>query len=339
MDKNGFKMSKSLGNTIAPQDIIKKFGADILRLWAATIDYAEDHRIGDEIIANTVEMYRKMRNSFRWLLGNLAHYKPEEAVAYADMPELERLILHRLAVLDAEVREGYRAYDYKRVVTTVSNFMNLELSAFYFDIRKDALYCDPISSVTRRAALTVLDQLYSCLTAWLAPVLVFTMEEVWLERNPGDTSSVHARTFPELPAEWRDDGLAAKWSKIRAVRRVVTGALEIERKNKVIGSSLEAAPIVEIADAGLYDLIMSQNFADLCITSGIAVHNRAVSNADAFALDDVPGVGVTFARAEGQRCARSWKVLPDVGSDPEYPDLSVRDARAMRELAAAGMLA
>ncbi|WP_196259499.1 isoleucine--tRNA ligase [Pelagibacterium limicola] len=337
MDKNGFKMSKSLGNTIAPQDIIKKFGADILRLWAATIDYAEDHRIGDEILANTVEMYRKMRNTFRWLLGNLAHYRQEEAVAHADMPELERLILHRLAVLDHEVREGYRAYDYKRVVTTIANFMNLELSAFYFDIRKDALYCDPLSSVTRRAALTVLDQLYSCLTAWLAPVLVFTMEEVWLERNPGETSSVHARTFPELPAEWRDDALAAKWQKIRAVRRVVTGALEIERKNKVIGSSLEAAPLVEIEDKGLFDAVMSQNFADLCIVSGIRVENRAVSNADAFTLEDVPRVGVTFARAEGQRCARSWKVLPEVGSDPEYPDLSPRDAQAMRERVAAGL--
>ncbi|WP_127144795.1 isoleucine--tRNA ligase [Pelagibacterium montanilacus] len=337
MDKNGFKMSKSLGNTIAPQDIIKKFGADILRLWTATIDYAEDHRIGDEILANTVEMYRKMRNSFRWLLGNLAHYEPEEAVAHADMPELEQLILHRLAVLDGEVRAGYRAYDYKRVVNTIANFMNLELSAFYFDIRKDALYCDPISSVRRKAALTVLDHLYSCLTAWLAPVLVFTMEEIWLERNPGETSSVHARTFPELPANWRNDALAEKWAQIRAVRRVVTGALEIERRNKVIGASLEAAPVVEIADPELLAALEGHDMADICITSQIDVRRAEALASEGFTLADVPGVAVTFARAEGERCARSWKVLPEVGSDPDYPDLTVRDADAMRERAAAGL--
>ena len=336
MDKNGFKMSKSTGNTIAPQDIIKKFGADILRLWAATIDYAEDHRIGDEILANTVEMYRKMRNSFRWLLGNLAHFKPEEAVAFADMPELERLILHRLAVLDEEIRAGYRAYDYKRVVTTVANFMNLELSAFYFDIRKDALYCDPISSTKRKAALTVLDQLYSCLTAWLAPVLVFTMEEVWLERNPGDTSSVHARTFPEVPSEWRDDALADKWSKIKTVRRAVTGALEIERKNKVIGSSLEAAPRVFIADIRLADAIAGQDMAEICITSGIEIDTTGDMPADAFVLPEIRDIAVSFARAEGTRCARSWKIIPEVGSDPDYPDLTPRDAQAMRERTAVG---
>jgi len=337
MDKKGFKMSKSLGNTIAPQDIIKKFGADILRLWAATIDYSEDHRIGDEILANTVEMYKKIRNSFRWLLGNLAHYKPEEAVAYADMPELEKLILHRLAVLDGEVRAGYNAYDYKRVVNTIANFMNLELSAFYFDVRKDALYCDPISSEKRRAALTVLDQLYSCLTAWLAPVLVFTMEEIWLERNPGETSSVHVRTFPEVPSEWRDDGLAAKWAKIRAVRRVVTGALEIERKNKVIGSSLEAAPIVAITDPELAKAVETHDLAELCIVSAISTQLHSFSSQQFFKLDEVPGVEVAFARAEGTRCARSWKVSPEVGSDPEYPDLTPRDAQAMRERVAAGL--
>jgi len=337
MDKKGFKMSKSLGNTIAPQDIIKKFGADILRLWAATIDYSEDHRIGDEILANTVEMYKKIRNSFRWLLGNLAHYKPEEAVAYADMPELEKLILHRLAVLDGEVRAGYKAYDYKRVVNTIANFMNLELSAFYFDVRKDALYCDPISSEKRRAALTVLDQLYSCLTAWLAPVLVFTMEEIWLERNPGETSSVHVRTFPEVPSEWRDDGLAAKWAKIRAVRRVVTGALEIARKNKVIGSSLEAAPIVAITDPELAKAVETHDLAELCIVSAISTQLHSFSSQQFFKLDEVPGVEVAFARAEGTRCARSWKVSPEVGSDPEYPDLTPRDAQAMRERVAAGL--
>ena len=240
LDGEGRKMSKSLGNTTAPQDIIKQYGADILRLWVAASDYADDLRIGKEIINTTVDNYRKLRNTMRWLLGNLAHYKPEQAVAFADMPELERLILNRLHELDALVRDAYTQYDYKRIVAALSNFMNVELSAFYFDIRKDALYCDPISSVRRKACLTVLDAVFNCLTAWLAPILVFTMEECWLERHSGDRESVHLRQMPVVPAEWADAALAAKWEKVREVRKVVTGALEIARRDKVVGSSLEA---------------------------------------------------------------------------------------------------
>ena len=336
MDKDGMKMSKSLGNTIAPQDIIKQYGADILRLWAASIDYSEDHRIGDEILKNVVENYRKLRNSIRWMLGNLAHFKPEEAVVPADMPELERLMLSRLKALDATVRDAYDNYDYKRVVSTLSNFMNIELSAFYFDIRKDALYCDPISSVKRRAALTVLDVLFNHLVIWLAPILSFTTEEAWLERNPGDEVSVHLELFPDVPADWRNEQLEAKWAEIRKVRRVVTGALEIERRNKTIGSSLEAAPRVHVADADLIVALHDQDFAEICITSDITI-DQSEGPSEAFRLDDVPGVSVVFAEAVGKRCARSWKVSADVGADKDYPDLSPRDARAMRERAAAGL--
>jgi isoleucyl-tRNA synthetase len=336
MDGEGRKMSKSLGNTVAPQDLMKQYGADILRLWVASTDYAEDQRLGKEIIQTTVDSYRKLRNTLRWLLGNLAHFRPEDFVAFADMPELERLMLHRLSQLDVQVREAYLAYDFKRVVSLMSAFMNVELSAFYFDIRKDALYCDPISSVRRRAALTVLDQLYMCLTAWLAPVLSFTMEEVWLERFSGSDSSVHLRTFPEVPPSWRDDALAERWHKIRAVRRVVTGALEIERREKRIGASLEAAPRVFIADADLYVALHGQDLAEIAITSAAEIIQHE-GPFEAFRLDDVPGVSVVSAMAEGRRCARSWKILPEVGSDPEYPELSPRDAQAMRERAAAGL--
>ncbi|MBJ3784819.1 isoleucine--tRNA ligase [Devosia sediminis] len=336
MDGEGKKMSKSLGNTVAPQDIIKQFGADILRLWVASSDYSEDLRLGKEIIQTTVDAYRKLRNTLRWLLGNLAHFKAEDVVDPKDMPELERLMLHRLAQLDQGVRAAYKEYDYRKVVTLLSNFMNIELSAFYFDIRKDTLYCDPISSIKRRSALTVLDHLFNAITAWLAPILVFTMEECWLERHPEEGSSVHLRLFPEIPADWINDDLAAKWQLIRAVRRVVTGALEIERREKRIGSSLEAAPQVYVADTRYVVALEGQDLAEIAITSAILVKQNE-GPLEAFRLDDVPGVSVVPALAEGKRCARSWKVLPEVGSDPDYPDVTPRDAQALRERAALGI--
>ena len=211
--------------------------------------------------------------------------------------------------------------------------MNLELSAFYFDIRKDALYCDPVSSNTRRASLTVLNELFNCLTIWLAPILVFTMEEIWLERNPGEDSSVHLQLFPQIPENWANGELEAKWIKIRSLRKVITGALEIERKEKTIGSSLEAAPKVYVADVDLYVAQHGQDMAEISITSDIDII-QGEGPAEAFRLDDVPGVSVVFARASGNRCARSWKVSPEVGSDADFPDLSPRDADAMRELEA-----
>ncbi|MET0438840.1 MAG: isoleucine--tRNA ligase [Devosia sp.] len=336
MDGEGKKMSKSLGNTVAPQDIIKQYGADILRLWVASSDYSEDLRLGKEIVQTTVDGYRKLRNTLRWLLGNLAHFKADDVVDFRDMPELERLMLHRLAQLDVGVRSAYKEYDYRKVVSLLTNFMNIELSAFYFDIRKDTLYCDPISSVKRRSALTVLDHLFNALTAWLAPILVFTMEECWLERHPGENESVHLRLFPDIPAEWLDDDLANKWQLIRGVRRVVTGALEIERREKRIGSSLEAAPKVFVSDARYIEALEGQDLAEIAITSAIAV-SEGEGPAEAFKLDEVPGVSVEPALAEGTRCARSWKVLPEVGSDAEYPDVTLRDAQALRERAAAGL--
>ncbi len=242
LDEHGRKMSKSLGNTVAPQDVMKQSGADILRMWVCASDYADDIRIGPEIIKTTVDTYRKLRNTLRWMLGNLVHFRAEDRVPVEKMPELERLMLHRLAELDAQVRQAYAEFDYKRIFAALNQFMTVDLSAFYFDIRKDALYCDPYSSVTRKAALTVIDELFRCTVTWLAPMLCFTAEEAWVARNGGEESSVHLELFPEVPANWRDDALAEKWRKVRTVRRVVTGALELERAAKRIGSSLEAAP-------------------------------------------------------------------------------------------------
>jgi isoleucyl-tRNA synthetase len=333
MDEEGRKMSKSLGNQTFPQDVIARSGADILRLWVATTDYAEDQRIGPEILKTNVDTYRKLRNTLRWMLGTLAHHRAEENVPVPEMPELELLMLSELARLDALVRSSYEAFDFKRISFNLLNFMTVDLSAFYFDIRKDALYCDPRSSVTRRAALTVIDRLFDALVKWLAPMLPFTCEEAWGHRH-GGAESIHLELFPEVPAEWRDAKLEAKWGKVRALRRVVTGALEVERREKRIGSSLEAAPIVHVSDPVILAAMDGVDLAEIAITSQARLV-EGEGPAEAFRLSEVAGVAVVPGRAEGSRCARSWKVLPEVGADPDYPDLSPRDAAAMREFEAA----
>ncbi len=329
IDETGHKMSKSLGNVIAPQDVIKQSGADILRLWACATDYWGDQPIGPEILKTTVETYRKLRNTIRWMLGNLAHFSAEDRIRLQDMPELERLMLHRLAELDQLVRQAYADFDYKRIFAALNVFMTSDLSAFYFDIRKDALYCDPISSRARKACLTVLDQLFRTTVAWLAPILCFTAEEAWLAHDPQATS-VHLELFPDLPTDWRKDALAEKWRKVRNVRRVITGALELERASKRIGSSLEAAPVVYVADPELANLLLDIDLAEVSITSAATlVEGEGPSNA--FRLPDVPDVAVVPGLAEGRKCARSWKISQAVGSDPQFPDVTPRDAQALRE--------
>ena len=329
MDEQGRKQSKSLGNVVAPQDVMKESGADILRLWVMTTDYWDDQRLGKAIIQTNIDAYRKLRNTIRWMLGTLAHDTGEE-IAYADLPELEKLVLHRLSELDQVVRDGYDAFDFKKITRALIDFANVELSAFYFDIRKDTLYCDAPSSLKRRASLSVIAKLFDCLVTWLAPMLPFTTEEAWLSRYP-DAESVHLVQFPDVPTEWKNEALEAKWDKIRKVRTVVTGALEVERREKRIGSSLEAAPVVHVSDAELLAALEGQDFAEICITSAISVVGGE-GPSDAFRLGEVQNVSVEQKLAEGQKCARSWRITTDVGSDPAFPDVSARDAAALREL-------
>jgi isoleucyl-tRNA synthetase len=331
MDEKGEKMSKSKGNVTAPQDIMKDSGADILRLWVMTSDYAEDLRVGKSIIQTNIDAYRKIRNTLRWMLGTLAHDHGDD-IAYTDLPELEKLMLHRLTELDAIVRDGYDSFDFKKIARALTDFANVELSAFYFDIRKDALYCDAPSSPKRRAALFVIRKLFDAIVLWFAPMMPFTTEEAWLSRNPSAVS-VHLEQFPQIPAAWNNEALAEKWKLVRTVRRAVTGALEIERKDKRIGASLEAAPIVHVASADLYNALEDLDFAEICITSDIKVV-LGEGPAEAFRTEDNGAVSVVPALAEGTKCARSWRITQDVGSDPDYPDVSARDAAALRELAA-----
>ena len=303
LDENGRKMSKSLGNTVEPQKVIKDSGADILRLWVCATDYADDQRIGPEILKNTIETYRKLRNSIRWMLGTLHHYKRSEAVAFADMPELERLMLHQLSEQAEVIRRAYAAFDYKTVIASLAAFMNTELSAFYFDIRKDTLYCDPPSSVARKAALTAIDLICDAILKWLAPVLSFTTDEAWRMYRPDAAPSVHLTLFPETMDGYRDEALAAKWETIRNIRRVVTGALELARAAKTIGSSLEASPIIYVADRALLGTLFDTDLAEICITSNYEVR-EGEAPAEAFRLDAVPGVAVIVEKAVGRKCAR-----------------------------------
>ncbi len=324
--EDGQKMSKSLGNIVSPQDVVGRDGADILRLWVVGSDYEDDLRIGPEILKQQTDVYRRLRNTLRYLLGGLKGFSAGERVAANNMPELERWVLHRLAELDRSLRAACDNFVFHRFFADLHSFCAGDLSAFYFDVRKDALYCDPATSPARRAARTVLDILFETLTAWLAPFTCFTAEEAWLTRHP-DGISVHLRPFPEIPASWRDDALAAKWDKVRALRRVVTGALEKERAEKRIGSSLQAAPTVH-AGADYVKALAGLNLAEIAITSDARLVEGSPP-AGAFTLPDVPGVGVVPAPAAGEKCERCWKVLPEVGGDARFPGTCRRCADAV----------
>jgi isoleucyl-tRNA synthetase len=323
MDATGRKMSKSLGNTIDPLDVLKEHGADILRLWAVSTDYFEDQRIGKEILSGTADAYRKLRNTLRYLLGALAGFEDDERLAFDQMPELERWVLHRLATLDAELRNAAADFDFNRYIVALKTFCDADLSAFYFDVRKDSLYCDSQATPTRRACRTVLDLLFHALVRYLAPVLVFTAEEAWQARFPDSTGSVHLLQWQTIPSSWHDDALAATWERVREIRSVVTGALEVDRRSKKIGSSLEAAPHVYVTNAEDYALLHAVPFAQICITSGIRIVESDVPEA-AYQLEGVPGVGVITAPAQGDKCARCWQTLPDVGEQETHPHLCGR---------------
>ncbi len=328
---DGRKMSKSLNNQVEPQDVIKQNGADILRLWVSSSAYSDDVRVGPEMIKTRTDAYRKLRNTMRFMLGALEGFSEDERLPEAEMPELERYMLHRLTELDHVVRDGYAKYDFARVWNALFNFCTQDLSALYLDIRKDALYCDRLDSNRRRACRTVLDQIFNNLTRWLAPMLVFTMEEVWQTRYPDENDSVHLKTFLDVPAAWEDKALAAKWGAVLKLRRVVTGALEIERREKRIGSSLEAAPAIYVTDSDIAAILPGLDVPELAIVSGAEII-EGEGPQDAFRLNDVPGIAVVPNGATGEKCGRCWMVLPDVGANPAHEALCGRCADAVETL-------
>ena len=331
LDEKAQKMSKSSGNALSPQDVVNQYGADILRLWVVGTDYTEDPVFGPETVKQMADIYRRLRNTLRFILGNVAGFTEEERLDPKDMPELDRWVLHRVWSLDRRLRQACDGFEFHSFFSALHNFCAVELSAFYFDIRKDALYCDRPDDIKRRAARTVLDALFSCLTAWLAPVLCFSADEAWLARygeagREGE-ESVHLRVYPDIPDGWRDDKLAEKWEKIRGLRRVVTGALEKERAEKRIGSSLAASAVVH-ATADHLKAMKNVDLAEIAITSGGTLTDKTAPKG-AFALDDAPGVAVVTTLAEGEKCERCWKVLPDVGVNKDWPDICARCADAV----------
>ena len=311
LDEKGYKMSKSLGNVVDPLKIMEQSGADILRLWTMLSDYAEDIRIGKDTMKNTSDLYRRIRNTLRFLLGALDGFNKSEMVEFFEkpeqLPELEQLVLHKLYEMDQKVRSSIEKHEYGKLAKTLHDFCNEELSAFYFDIRKDRLYCDDPASFERRAARSVMAVIFNGLSAWLAPILSFTAEEAWSHRPAGvfeDAKSIHLREFPEIPKNWKNDALAEKWDKIREVREAISAALEPRRADKTIGSSLEATPVV-FANADYKKALSDVEMADIAIVSGVEVL-------------DGDELKIEFKKAEGEKCVRCWKVLPEVSSHADH---------------------
>jgi isoleucyl-tRNA synthetase len=314
-DEHGRKMSKSLGNVVAPEEVAKQYGVDILRLWVLMSDTTEDLRIGPEILKQQAELYRRLRNTLRWVLGSLDGFAEDERVPLVEMPELERWVLHRLTEIDAKFRAAVLSYDWTGVYPDLHNFCSVDLSAFYFDVRKDTIYCDRPDSLRRRAARTVLDYLHRYLTTWLAPVLCFTAEEAWCARF-GDGASVHLELFPTPPADWHDEALAAKWDTIRTIRRRITVPIEECRKTNLIGSSLQAAVELPLS-ADHETLLDAAEWSEIAIVSSVRI------------VRDTEEPQSKVTPALGDKCARCWRVLTEVGSNATHPSLCLRCSDAV----------
>ena len=316
LDEKGYKMSKSLGNGVEPQQIIDTLGADMLRLWVSSTDYTDDVRIGKEILKHNEDVYRRLRNTLRYLLGALSSYNQADDIDYEELPSLEKWVLHRLKDIEKNHQKLFKTYDFADFYNKLHNFCTSDLSAFYFDIRKDTLYCDAANSLQRKSALTVMNHVFNHLVRWLAPVLSFTAEEAWHAYQKSENpSSIHAQLFIESPRHWDNPSIAARWEDLRNIRKVLTGALEVERAAKTIGSSLQAKVIMYVSKEWT-DNAIQIDWTELAIASQCVIV-RAQMPANAFTLEEVKGIGVVVELADGQKCERCWKILPDVG---QYTD-------------------
>ncbi|MBO6492469.1 MAG: isoleucine--tRNA ligase [Pelagibacteraceae bacterium] len=310
VDGKGFKMSKSTGNIISPEDILKKYGADILRVWVAASDYAEDLRLDFSILEQHAESYRKIRNTFRFLLGNLQDQKTDinfNSDEVLNWPDLEKYMLHKIYLLDQNFKFYFREYNFHKLYKDLLNFCSQDLSAFYFDIRKDTLYCDGKDSQTRKACIKLLNILLDSLLKWFAPILSFTTEEIYKIVNKNETDSIHLKNFPNIPLAWQNDHLFKKWSKLNYIRQVCNSAIEVKRSNKELGSSLEADLEIYLDDQYL-KLAKEINLSEYCITSRAIAKPFDNKKENLFQIENISGVKVLVKKAKGKKCPRCWKI-------------------------------
>ena len=305
LHEDGAKMSKSSNNIVSPAEVIEKSGADILRLWVANSDFSEDLKIGSEIIKSNVDTYRRLRNTLRFILGNLSDFSEDSSLEYNDLTDLDKYILSQLAILERNVLNNYEIFEYQKVFTLIFNFCTNELSSFYFDIRKDSLYCDAKSSKVRLSTQTVLDILFHHLLRLLAPILCFTIEEAWQSRM-GSNTSIHNENFCSIDETWIRNDLNESWSFYKKLKRLINGAIEVERKNKTIGSSLEASVILFINDDKKINLVNNEMVEQVSIVSKIEIKKSDLPQ-NCYTLDDDKSIGVVVSRVDGHKCERCWK--------------------------------
>ena len=302
VDGKGLKMSKSQGNVIAPEDILKKYGADILRIWVASSNYAEDLRIDYSILDQHAESYRKIRNTFRFLLGNIKDEYEEydfNNLEIVNLPDLEKYMLHRLAKVNQSFHKNFQSYNFHQLYKELLNFCTVELSAFYFDIRKDLLYCDPINSDKRSDCIKVLNIILQCLLKWFAPILSFTTEEIFkLLNQNSDKQSIHLENFIKIPSNWFNENIEHKWDNIKKIRDEANISIETKRASKEIGSSLEAKILIKL-NKDLYNITKNENFSEICITSESKIVEDQNTDKE---------VEVVTEKAEGSKCSLCWKI-------------------------------
>ena len=319
LDGQGRKMSKSIGNVVSPQDIIKQSGSDILRLWVAMTDITEDVRISPEVLKGVSESYRRLRNTIRFTIGALNDFDESESIDVDLMPELERWVLHRLKELDLLLKDSVKNYTFQAFYSELHTFCSSDLSSFYFDIRKDSLYCDALNDEKRRATRTVLNEVFKCLTTWLAPVICYTAEEAWLAHIGSDNEdSIHFKQFPNIPENWLDNGLNTKWISIRKIRRIINGALELARQDKIIGSSLDAEIKIYIKENKYISLIESIDIDEIAIVSKSEIVEGS-NIKGAYKEDSVEGIEIVVSKAKGNKCVRCWKIFDNFVYTSEEP--------------------
>ena len=319
LDGQGRKMSKSIGNVISPQEIMKQSGADILRLWVAMTDITEDVRISPEVLKGVSESYRRLRNTIRFTIGALNDYEQSESISMDIMPELEKWVLHRLKELDILLKKAVDSYTFQAFYSELNTFCSSDLSAFYFDIRKDSLYCDNANNEVRRSARTVLYEVFKCLTAWLAPVICYTAEEAWLAYNGNENEdSIHLKQFPEIPENWINDELNDKWLRIRKIRKFINGGLELARQEKIIGSSLEAKIVICMEDTQYSTLLEAIDIEEISIVSKVEIIQESILEGS-YKEDGLEGLGVLVSPALGKKCVRCWKIDEKIDNNLEDP--------------------